>query len=285
MSNLSNEEIKILLFDVSPFLYMSYFAATGILNNQADLSNESKVARISCSILESKLQTCFSFFANENILPVFCYDGINSIIKKKEVNPQYKEGRSHPLTKNIRKEMLDILKLFPGYHISNDDEEADDLISTMKFKLKDKYPEANFCIFSKDNDLLQLCDYRTTFFDPGTNKGFRGREYLSEKFNGLINFKHIILHKICFGDSSDNIEGVFKGKRRKPIIDVIQTCSCLKQFLEEAPFENEDQKRRAIELFSIIRLKTNCSYSGFLISDTAQLDFDVKLVKDDELLN
>ena len=85
-------------------------------------------------------------------------------------------------------------------------------------------------------------------------------EYLKEKFNGIDNFKHIILHKVCFGDKSDNIEGVFKGKRRKAIVDKIKTCSKFSQFLESEFFDSEELKEQAKDLYSIIRLKRKLGF-------------------------
>lgn len=273
--------LKVLLFDVSPFLYMAYFGATYILNNMADISNDSKMSKVAGNILESKIQNCFKFVENERVLPIFCYDGINNIQKKKQIDANYKSNRTHPISKEVKKSLINLVKLFPGYHITNEDEEADDLISTCKNIIKNKVEDCEFLIFSKDNDLLQLCDYRTFFFDPASGKGARDREYLKEKFNGIDNFKHIILHKVCFGDKSDNIEGIFKGKRRKAIVEDIKKSKKFSDFLISSSFETEEQKQQAIELYSIIRLKENLSFNYTFNSNVAQVDADILLEKID----
>lgn len=276
---MENNNLKVLLFDVSPFLYVAYFGATYILNNMADISNDSKMGRVAGNILMGKIQNCFQLVSGQKVLPIFCYDGKNSIQKKKAVDENYKANRAHPITKAVRKELMDRVALFPGYHITNDNEEADDLIATCKNILKNKVEDCEFLIFSKDNDLLQLCDYRTSFFDPAQGKGARDREYLKEKFNGIDNFKHIILHKVCFGDKSDNIEGVFKGKRRKAIVDKIKTCSKFSQFLESEFFDSEELKEQAKDLYSIIRLKENLDFEYRFNPDTIQVDVPITLEK------
>lgn len=276
---MQNNKVSVLLFDVSPFLYMAYYGATSILNNQADLSNEDKICRVAGNILLGKIQSCFNLIPdNSYVLPIFCYDGINSTVKKKQVNQNYKAGRTHPLTKKIRTYLMGMFKLYPGYHLINDEEEADDLLSSMKDKVKFNLENCEFYIFSKDNDLLQLCDYRTCFFDPGSNGGFRDRKYLKEKF-GLENFKHIILYKVCFGDKSDNIEGIFKRKRHKPIIDKFNDCLIFKDFINLDILETPEQKLQAKNLYSIIKLKSNLIYEGKLISDCSQLENTLFLYK------
>ena len=276
---MQNNKVSVLLFDVSPFLYMAYYGATSILNNQADLSDEDKICRVAGNILLGKIQSCFNLIPdNSYVLPIFCYDGINSTVKKKQVNQNYKAGRTHPLTKKIRTYLMNMFKLYPGYHLINDEEEADDLLSSMKDKVKSNLENCEFYIFSKDNDLLQLCDYRTCFFDPGSNGGFRDRKYLKEKFD-LENFKHIILYKVCFGDKSDNIEGIFKRKRHKPIIAKFNDCLIFKDFINLDILETSEQKLQAKDLYSIIKLKSNLIYEGKLISDCSQLENTLFLYK------
>lgn len=277
------DNLKVLLFDVSPFIYMSYYGASAIFNNQADISDDLKMSKVSNNILQAKISNCIEPFQNQKILPIFCYDGKNSTSKKKTVDQNYKANRIHTISKYVREEMLNLVKLFPGYHLINDFEEADDLISTVKTKLKNSIEDCQFFIFSKDNDLLQLCDYRTFFFDPAQGKGARDREYLKEKFNGIENFKHIILHKVCFGDKSDNIEGVFKGKRRKAIVEKIKTCARFKDFISLDIFENQEQISLAKDLYSIIRLKENSEFEVKFNPDYSILDFDIRLEKGDFL--
>lgn len=270
---MKTNKVYALLFDVSPFMYMSYYGALAILKNPVDLNNEYKVGLTASDLLRGKINSCFNLIPeNSWVLPIFCYDGVHSTIKKKQVNSNYKEGRVHPLTKTIRCFLVKTFKAFPGFHIINDTEEADDLICSFKHKIKQEFQNPEFYIFSKDNDLLQLCDYRTTFIDPGSNKGVRGRQYLKEKF-GLENFKHIILYKVCFGDRSDNIEGIFKGKRHLPIISKFKSCLKFSNFLSLDIFDSEEQKERAKQLFSIIRLKNNLTdYTVHFNCDQEVLD-------------
>lgn len=271
------KRIKALLFDVSPFLYMSYYGASYNSGSEQNSEDLTKLSRICNNILLGKIRACFEMYEGHPIIPIFCYDGLHSIAKKKEFVGEYKEGRTG-LPKEVKTGMINIVKLFPGYHIKNNEEEADDLVATAKQELKDKYGEfVEFVIFSKDNDLLQLCDYRTDFYDPAKDKGIRGRCYLMEKFNNITNFKHIILHKVCFGDSSDNIEGVFKGRRRAQIVEEIKKSLRFSEFLQSPIFENNDVIQKAKELFHIIKLKKDVPYNKIVNKDMSILERDIIL--------
>lgn len=274
MQNQEISIIQVMLFDVSPFIYMSYFGATSNMT-QGELANNLIVSKRCNIVITSKILGCYHLMdMTQPILPVFCYDGIHSSEKKKLVEAKYKAQRSNPISKEVRLSMLNTVKQFPGWHLVNDYAEADDLISTIKYKIKNISEDYLFTIFSKDNDLLQLCDYRTKFFDPAANKGFRDRKYLAEKFDGIDNFKLVIPHKVCFGDPSDNIAGVCKGKRRKPIVEKIKSCTGYKDFLLSDIFENNEQRQRAKELYSIIRLKTDIDYRGRYNPEDVMLDED-----------
>ena len=59
---MENNNLKVLLFDVSPFLYVAYFGATYILNNMAvslDLSLEDGVDGYSFLMSELKIRSRF----------------------------------------------------------------------------------------------------------------------------------------------------------------------------------------------------------------------------------
>lgn len=254
----NNEKINVLLFDVSPFYYIGYYGATYCLKNtNQDLSDEKKVYEFTRNLIFSKIKKCIEKFQDKNALNmlVFCYDGYCA--RKKELAEDYKAGRTSNVPSNIRKMLEEDVKKFPGFHLFNKEEEADDILATAKRCLKESFKNITFWIFSKDNDLLQLCDYRTFLIDPTKETSKRDRFYLFEKFNGLNNFKHIILHKICFGDSSDNIEGIFKGKKRKPIIEKIKEFSSFSGFLDSDLIKDSNKKQQAIKLYSMIRLREN----------------------------
>lgn len=245
---------NILLFDISPFIYIAYFAASSMLKEKA---TEDRLKSVTSNILLSRIDDCLSPFEGKKVTPIFCYDGLPQ--RKKELLQSYKSNRNHTISKELKNYLLGICNSFPGYHLINKEEEADDLIATVKEKFKSLNQDFSYFIFSRDNDLLQLADSKTTFVDPVLNGKVRDRKYLIEKF-GIENFKHIILHKICFGDTSDNIEGIFKGKRRAPIIEQIKSCKKFSEFLNLEIIQQNNLEDKAKELFSIIKLKNNIIY-------------------------
>lgn len=276
-------KVEVLLFDVSPFYYMAYYGALFVMQKAPGRNITQEIDPVALmdvtkNILISKIRSCFEMFEGKPIIPVFCYDGFP--VHKQQLEKEYKAGRTTNVPAGFKKDLRSIVRLFPGFHLYNKEEEADDLIATIKAKLKEcENIDPTFYIFSKDNDLLQLCDYRTCFYDPANNKGYRNREYLKEKFNGISNFKHIILHKICFGDSSDNIEGIFKGKRRKAIVEAFSGFKSFKEFLTSDLIENEELYYKAKELYYMIHLKENLEYSSVLNEDDSFLRIDVNFFK------
>lgn len=274
-----NNKLQILLFDVSPFIYIGYFGAMYILKDPTSQADSQKVISITENLVKKKVKECLTLYDDRTILPIFVYDGYPAW--KKQISTEYKQQRTQTVTKEIKDAIINGLKVFPGYHVINRDQEADDIIATIKHKINSQAKEFftnftsyEFTIFSKDNDLLQLCDFRTILYDPANNKGRRDRNYMFEKFNGITNFKHVILHKICFGDSSDNIVGIFKGKKKKPIIQQFENCKKFTEFLHLPIIK--PYKQQAIDLFNIIRLKHDLPYEIVGMHDNNQmLDFDI----------
>ena len=268
------QKVNILLFDVSPFIYIAYYGTVYALKGPREETNEARIFPIASNMLISRIRSCFEMFDGLPILPIFCYDG--SVAKKKNLVKNYKEGRTHSMSKDLRNNLLNIVKQFPGLHITNQEEEADDLFATMKEQYKDK--DCNFFIFSKDNDLLQLCDYRTIFYDPALKGGIRDRKYLIDKFNGIKDFKKIILHKICFGDSSDNIEGIFKGQRRQKIVEAFVNCLTFNDFLKLDIVKQGNLEEQAKNLYNIIKLRKNLDFEQKIVKDDSFLETDSQLV-------
>lgn len=250
-------DVGFLLFDISPFLYIGYNGALAILKDP----HHNFIVHKSKDLVRSKVLQCMSFAEQEcrTIFPVYCYDGFPQW--KKEMFEEYKKDRPQMIDPQVKSILKSYLKTFPGLHLYNSQEEADDMICTAKEKLKKKFnitKESNvqFYIFSSDNDLMQLTDSKTIQYSPYKEGQVKDSRYLAEKFNGLESFKKVVLHKICFGDSSDRIEGIFKGKRRGPIVAELNKVKNYNEFYDldiVKPFAE-----RAHELENIIRLKKDC---------------------------
>ena len=257
-------KVDVLLFDVSPFYYIAYYGAYYILSKQEPWKkpeelDQYKLMDLTTRFLYSKFENIFYNYIVKECIPLYIYDGVPQR-KLELLKNHYKEGRTQRIPKETKQELKKYLAGFPGYHISNPEEEADDLIATLRYNIKlDSSFNKNFIIYSKDNDLLQLADWQTTVIDPTNQGGVKNRVYLAKKFDGLQDYKQVILHKICFGDASDNIEGIFKGKRRKPIIEEIKKMETFKQFLTWLGDKALIQK--AIDLASVIKLKEDLPYN------------------------
>lgn len=272
---------SLLLFDVSPFLYIGYWGAVFMLRDKASISDEAKVTSIANNIIVGKIKNILQGFENHPVIPVFVYDGFPQ--RKMEILKTYKDDRTQRITREVKKSLISTVKLFPGFHVINRDEEADDLIATIlkKYRSSQYFYYINSFIYTRDNDLLQLANYKTFVIDPAKEGRTKDREYLSQKFDGITNFKHIILHKICFGDPSDNITGIFKGRRRKPIIEQFQTCSKFSEFLNLDIVQ--ERKKQAIDLFNLIKLRENLEYDEVFNADQSILDFDINIFKPEKL--
>lgn len=254
-----------LLFDASPFLYIGYNASLYMLKSETHPFFLEKTKQI----IQSKVMQCLDYAEMQcnEILPVFCYDGFPQW-KQELQKGTYKENRS-PLSSKYKSILKAEMKKYPGLHFYNKDEEADDLICTVKQKLIKKFgitKESNvqFYIFTRDNDLLQLCDSKTVLYDPAKDVGLKDERYLEQKF-GITNFKKLVLYKICFGDPSDNIVGIFKGKRRKPILEMINSVKNYSEFYaNELVLPQIDEAKR---LEKVIHLKKDCELSTKIFND------------------
>ena len=271
----------LLLFDVSPFLYIGYWGAVFMLKDRPSISDEGKVTSVATNIIVGKIKNIMQGFEDKPIIPVFIYDGFPQ--RKLDILKSYKDDRTKRITKEVKKALISTVKLFPGFHVINKDEEADDLIATILkiYRSSQYFYYINAFIYTRDNDLMQLSNYKTFVVDPAKDGKLKDREYLSQKFDGITNFKHVILHKICFGDPSDNITGIFKGRRRKPIIEQFQTCSKFSEFLNLDIVQ--ERKKQAIDLFNLIKLRDNLEYDEVFNADQSMLDFDMNILKPEKL--
>lgn len=247
-------KIGCLLFDVSPFLYIGYSSAVYMVGRKEGDDVQSMAIKIALNKIESCINFASAYCSAAKIF--FVYDGYPA--SKLNSVAQYKQKRNHE-GKQIRDAIEEQVKTLPGYHVSNSEEEADDIISTLKHKLSIKLAgkDYQFFIFTRDNDLLQLGDDRTLIYDPVVKGGVKDKQYVINKF-GINSFKKIVLHKICFGDRSDNLEGVCKGKRRAPILSKIMSCRTYEDFYNLDEIKPHIQQAKKLE--ELIRLKNNCTF-------------------------
>lgn len=247
-----------------PYVYSAYFGAISFLKlEEVTAAVEDNLLLVSKQLLIKKLQQPFQNLSG-NFLPVYCYDDFPK--RKKELYPEYKENRkkkddSKKMSFRVRNTLLLSVKNRDGYHLSSPDEEADDVIATAKKMIDEKLKGQDYRIYilSTDNDLLQLTDDHTVCVDimKGSWGIIKDKTYLAEKY-GLNNFKKVLLHKICFGDTSDNIKGIIKPHTRKaPIIAKINECNNLKDFVLDSGFVAKEKIPEVKKLMNLIILRDN----------------------------
>jgi|WetSurMetagenome_2_1015567.scaffolds.fasta_scaffold48920_3 DNA polymerase I len=156
--------------------------------------------------------------ANYNITDVvmcFCYDGKDAKNYRRSLLPEYKANRT-PHDIDPLPGVVEILRLWPGLHIVQDDKEGDDAIA---FAVKMRAGRS--CIvWSGDKDLFALLKFpNCQIFSPNL-KRFVETVDLQKHFH-IKDPERVYLAKALFGDSSDNIEGVKRliKKQVEPILN------------------------------------------------------------------
>lgn len=142
---------------------------------------------------------------------VFCSEGHNSTVWRKNKYPLYKENRKeraenpdYNFIKKCYEDCDKFLKLFHCKVMRVENCEADDVIYKLTEYYTSKGEEVN--IVSSDKDLTQMCSYfdGVSVFNPMSNVNKR----ITPVTNSENCNKNIILEKAIVGDSSDNIKGL-----------------------------------------------------------------------------
>ena len=148
------------------------------------------------------------------------FDGAGSTANRKNLLPEYKEGRNlQRITNwdafdNLEEEhdakvdqivrVIQYLKLLPVKTTIIDKVEADDIIAVLSKKLVEKYNSTCF-IVSSDKDFVQLVTDKIILYRP-MEKEYYTPQTVKNKFGVLP--QNFILYKTLLGDNSDNIPGV-----------------------------------------------------------------------------
>jgi 5'-3' exonuclease len=117
--------------------------------------------------------------------------------------------------------------------------EADDCIALLVKKISETYPNIKITIFTSDNDYLQLIN--------NENIQILNMQYksISNEKTSFGNSKKDLLCKIITGDTSDNIQGIFKRCGRKTAIQYIDNMDL---------FQKQLEKENAFEKYKLNRL-------------------------------
>jgi len=195
---------------------------------------------------------------------------------RSQIYPEYKANRQPaPLDFGGQVERcLEFVRLLgiPVYAV--DSVEADDVIATIARRVRRDHPQLRVRIVSRDKDLAQLVDERTTLFDPQAGTDVGPEELFESKG---IRAAQVADMLALMGDTSDNIPGV-AGIGIKTAVQLITTYGSLDGLL--ANLEHLTPKRReaiekgraALDLSRrLVALKDDCDVTVDL--DALRLDF------------
>ena len=150
---------------------------------------------------------------------IVCWDGRGGSRKRKQKNPNYKDG-SKPVRLNRNFKVLneeqekenkiwqlqrsvEYLNNFPVIQVLADEVEADDIISYIcRYS---QYKETQKVIVSSDKDFFQLLDDKTILYRP-IQKVLLNRNKVIEEYG--IHPNNFALARAVVGDKSDNLVGV-----------------------------------------------------------------------------
>lgn len=148
---------------------------------------------------------------------VFCIDSHPTI--KREMYSQllrdesgYKANRPKKLVDiSIQRDSIyDILRLVSPNVLISEGYEADDIIASLVWKYKKSYER--IVIHTRDQDLYSLVDDNVEIDLVGTKGKYVTKSnfssVLSDKYGNPIPFNGIMLDKLFYGDTSDNIPGI-----------------------------------------------------------------------------
>ncbi len=126
---------------------------------------------------------------------------------RSQLYPQYKANRPAPpidFSGQVQR-CLEFTRLFgiPIFAIAG--VEADDVIATIARRVRRERPELRMRIVSRDKDLAQLVDSKTSLFDPQTTRDLGPEELFETKG---VRADQVADMLALMGDTSDNIPGV-----------------------------------------------------------------------------
>lgn len=148
---------------------------------------------------------------------IYCYD--RGYAWRSELVPEYKTNRIQHIEGNWSpvSEVEELYRTFPGYHLSAEDCEADDMVA---WAVRNQVRPGSTVIYSADKDLWQLVDdsqdIQCAFpYKAGkgkrTNTVFVNEEKVTEELG--VHPSLVSKYKALFGDRADVIEGVKGGSR------------------------------------------------------------------------
>ncbi len=190
-----------------------------------------------------------------------------------EIYPQYKANRP-PTPEDIKKSVPYIKRILDGFGISYFEAqgyEADDVIGTIAYKLKDI--SFNVYLMTSDKDYLQLLDDKVLIYKPKTK--LHDVEIIDvQKFRldyGLKQPKQFIDVLALAGDQADNVPGV-PGIGEKTALKLIRQFGSLEELYQNIDQLKGKQKQKLLDY----REQAFLSKKLVTIVTNAPVDIDIQ---------
>lgn len=190
-------------------------------------------------------KTILSFLGKDRDTPTAVVMSLDGHPKHKyDAAPSYKDNRdSSGRTGDPMPEISILARMLPGYHLYDPHQEADDCIAAFIHRLRRRERRtgrwrASVTVVSSDQDLLGLVG-PDVLWQPRSHEPALGPKEVGAKLVGLpvrkkgggFNQRHVALYKALCGDSSDNITGVPRLRRRNVALVLADTDGSQEQFL------------------------------------------------------
>ena len=246
---------KLFLIDGSALIYRAFFAFSNRHLKNSKGQNTSAFFGTVNSFLKllqdfDVEKVCISFDRKE---PTF----------RKDISKDYKANRP-PMPQELAEQLKPIKDFFDLSGVisySKAGFEADDILSTLAARYKDKY---DIVIVTGDKDFCQIIDDNTTLYDPFKRKRMDSA-YVKDKYG--IKPSQFLDYLALVGDSADNIPGV-KGIGPKRAFKLLSEFSNLEEI-----FDNIDK----ISAKSIKNKLENNKDEAFISRKLAKIIKDVPL--------
>lgn len=250
---------RILLFD-SLNLFIRNFAVLNFSNEDGDHVGGT------VGVLQST-KSMIELFHPTKV--VFCWDGKNSGQKRRNLLPEYKEGRKVRKSLNrtfqwespeaekvaFRRELFRVkeyLETMPFYQVELDQMEADDAIAYIS---KNYWTDSEKVIVSSDKDYFQLVTDKINVYRPVKKELITYDKMMNEL---KVHPSNWILVKILSGDKTDSVPPITRGigiataikmfpfvseTTQHSVTDIIQLCEANKEKgkLYQGVLDNKDK--------------------------------------------
>jgi len=239
---LFSNDVTHIVVDANNFFFRSLYG-NDRLNTRRVVSHVYGAIR-SLQSLVRKVDGFYKFHFVWDGIPRFRYD----ILKEYKISRRTGSAPKEEILemKKRKDEFRDVLQRIPSTHYHHDLYEADDIIATL---VTSWLPDSDSVwIISSDKDLWSLLKPAVKCF--GNNSEVTTQEIAEQKYG--VPCDKIALHKAFFGDTSDDIPGLFR-VRKKVLTPILTQSNTVEEVLDfvSTEFTGSVAEREKIRDFAI----------------------------------